>query len=76
MCSVVHVRVPADDRAVRRHGPVVALDDEIDVLQFEITIRLKEFVALVDVALPVFESTAHHLRMNVVKFAREGPFLF
>ena len=33
-------------------------------------------VTLVDVALPVFEGATHHLGVDVVEFAGEGPVLF
>lgn len=45
-------------------------------MHFEVAVWFEEFEALVDEALPVLVGADHHLRVDVVEFAGEGPVLF
>jgi hypothetical protein len=74
--AFVHEGVPAEEGGVWGQAAVVAAEDKVDVVDFEVAAGLEEAEALVNVAGPVFEGANHHLRVNVVEFAREGPLVF
>jgi hypothetical protein len=74
--AVVHVVVPADQGRIGGQRAVVAFYDKVDIVDLQIAVCFEELKALVDIALPVFECANHHLRVDVVELAREGPVLF
>lgn len=74
--ALLHVLVPLVEVVFGRERVVVASEYEVDVVHFEPAVRVEVFVTLGDEAGPVFVGADHHLRVDVVELAREGPFLF
>jgi hypothetical protein len=74
--AFLHVLVPAVEGGVGGQRVVVAPQDEVDVVDFEVAVWLEKGEALIDKARPVLVGTSHHLRVDVVEFPGKGPVLF